>query len=367
MTLAVLVAIAAYFQAAGATQLIGSAIGAAIARGTQQDPYWKPFFEGYPPSAHPMAILSAMVGSLSTYYPAKGGVEDVDLNIVRLLAKAKTIAGYLGGGYVVESSFGHIRDLPQKAAEIPAALKKEPWARLGVNVEADFEPLEIDWDAVLAFQVAVSAVVGVIVTVLWGATGAELAEGKGHAKEVPGGYKKIGKHLAATVTFYAFKFVEHGKDAIARAMRKQNLPIQRLLTGDSLTTLAHEMRYPDISSLYAAIGEGHVSAQSVVHKLVQALGGEEAATEDIAESAPPLRSRRKRRSSTEPGVIVKGVADVWVKLARCCTPVPGDPIIGFVTRGNGVSVHRADCVNVDSLSQQPERIIDVEWAPTATP
>ncbi|MDF3299717.1 RelA/SpoT family protein [Streptomyces tropicalis] len=159
--------------------------------------------------------------------------------------------------------------------------------------------------------------------------------------------------------------IEQGKDAIVRAMRKQNLPIQRILTGDSLVTLAHEMRYSDISALYAAIGEGHVSAQNIVQKLVQALGGEEAATEEIDESVPPARGRgRKRRTSADPGVVVKGVDDVWVKLARCCTPVPGDPIIGFVTRGNGVSVHRNDCVNVDSLSREPERILDVEWAPT---
>ncbi|MFF8276224.1 RelA/SpoT family protein [Streptomyces lateritius] len=158
--------------------------------------------------------------------------------------------------------------------------------------------------------------------------------------------------------------IEQGKDAIARAMRKQNLPIQRILTGDSLVTLAHEMRYSDISSLYAAIGEGHVTAQSIVQKLVQALGGEEAANEDLVETAPPSRGRAKRRSSADPGVVVKGVEDVWVKLARCCTPVPGDPIIGFVTRGSGVSVHRSDCVNVDSLSREPERILEVEWAPT---
>ncbi|MGY6021039.1 RelA/SpoT family protein [Streptomyces spinosirectus] len=159
--------------------------------------------------------------------------------------------------------------------------------------------------------------------------------------------------------------IEQGKDAIVRAMRKQNLPIQRILTGDSLVTLAHEMRYADISALYAAIGEGHVSAQNIVQKLVQALGGEEAATEEIDESVPPTRGRsRKRRSSADPGVVVKGVDDVWVKLARCCTPVPGDPIIGFVTRGSGVSVHRSDCVNVESLSREPERILEVEWAPT---
>ncbi|MET9400001.1 MULTISPECIES: bifunctional (p)ppGpp synthetase/guanosine-3',5'-bis(diphosphate) 3'-pyrophosphohydrolase [unclassified Streptomyces] len=161
--------------------------------------------------------------------------------------------------------------------------------------------------------------------------------------------------------------IEQGKDAIARAMRKQGLPIQRILTGDSLVTLAHEMRYPDISSLYAAIGEGHVAAQNIVQKLVQALGGEEGATEDLAETATPTHDNRRaarRRAKGDPGVIVKGVEDVWVKLSRCCTPVPGDTIVGFVTRGNGVSVHRADCVNVEALSQQPERMIDVEWAAT---
>jgi GTP pyrophosphokinase len=65
-------------------------------------------------------------------------------------------------------------------------------------------------------------------------------------------------------------------------------------------------------------------------------------------------------------VVVRGVSDVWVKLARCCTPVPGDDIVGFVTRGAGVSVHRGDCVNVQALRQQDGRMVDVEWAPTAT-
>ncbi|GAA2141931.1 GTP pyrophosphokinase [Kitasatospora kazusensis] len=161
--------------------------------------------------------------------------------------------------------------------------------------------------------------------------------------------------------------IEQGKEAIARAMRKQGLPIQRILTGDSLVTLAHEMRYPDISSLYAAIGEGHVAAQNIVQKLVQALGGEEGATDDLAETATPTHDggrAARRRAKGDPGIIVKGVEDVWVKLSRCCTPVPGDPIVGFVTRGNGVSVHRSDCVNVESLTQQPERMIEVEWAAT---
>ena len=157
--------------------------------------------------------------------------------------------------------------------------------------------------------------------------------------------------------------VEQGKDAIAKAMRKQHLPIQRLMSHESLVALASEMRYPDVTALYAAVGEGHVSAASVVQRLVQSLGGEDGAEEELAEATTPTRARRPRIG--DPGVEVRGVEDVWVKLARCCTPVPGDPIIGFVTRGSGVSVHRADCGNVAELRAEPDRIVEVEWAPSA--
>ncbi|MGZ4780798.1 MAG: RelA/SpoT family protein [Oryzihumus sp.] len=157
--------------------------------------------------------------------------------------------------------------------------------------------------------------------------------------------------------------IEQGKDAIAKAMRKQGLPLQRLMSHESLAGLAGELRYADISALYAAVGEGHVSAQHVVGRLVASLGGEEGASEDLAEATMPTRGVRRRTG--DPGVVVVGTADVWVKLARCCTPVPGDPIIGFVTRGSGVSVHRADCTNAESLLAQPDRLIDVEWAPSA--
>ncbi|RZS89435.1 GTP pyrophosphokinase [Motilibacter rhizosphaerae] len=162
--------------------------------------------------------------------------------------------------------------------------------------------------------------------------------------------------------------IEQGKDQLARALRKQNLPIQRLLSSEALTGLAAELRYPDISSLYAAIGENHVSAQSVVSKLVVLFGGEEGAEEDIAEATVPTSPRVARgraRPAGDPGVIVSGAPDVWIKLARCCTPVPGDPIVGFVTRGNGVSVHRGDCVNVVGEALDPDRMVDVEWAPTS--
>ncbi|GIG24269.1 RelA/SpoT family protein [Cellulomonas denverensis] len=155
--------------------------------------------------------------------------------------------------------------------------------------------------------------------------------------------------------------IEHGKDSIAKAMRKQNLPIQRLLSHEALVGLANEMRYADVSALYAAVGEGQVSAASVVQKLVQAMGGEPGTEEDIAETARPGQTARRVRTG-DPGVVVKGVDDIWVKLAKCCTPVPGDDIVGFITRGDGVSVHRSDCINVGQLRQQPERMVDVEWS-----
>ncbi len=158
--------------------------------------------------------------------------------------------------------------------------------------------------------------------------------------------------------------IEEGRDAILRALRKQGLPLQRLLAGESLPTLAKEMRYADVSSLYAAVGEGHVGAQTVVHRLVQSFGGPEGAVEDIAETALPS-TKRPLPSSADPGVIVKGASDVWVKLARCCTPMPGDPILGFVTRGKGVSVHRGDCPNVAALTSGGDRLVDVEWAPSS--
>ena len=155
--------------------------------------------------------------------------------------------------------------------------------------------------------------------------------------------------------------IEQGKEAIAKAMRKQNLPIQRMASHESLLAVATELRYADVSALYAAIGEGQISAASVVQKLVQSMGGESGAEEDLAETARPGRESRRVRTG-DPGVVVKGVDDVWVKLAKCCTPVPGDEIIGFVTRTQGVSVHRSDCSNMEQLGQQqPERVVEVEW------
>jgi GTP pyrophosphokinase len=156
--------------------------------------------------------------------------------------------------------------------------------------------------------------------------------------------------------------VEDGKDALTKAMRKAGLPLQRLLGGEALATLAAELHYPDVSALYAAVGEHQVSATSLVEKLLTALGGAEGAAEDIAETAIPTKRTIVRTASGDPGVVVHGMTDVWAKLAKCCTPVPGDDILGFVTRGGGVSVHRTDCTNAADLQRKPERLVEVEWA-----
>jgi GTP diphosphokinase / guanosine-3',5'-bis(diphosphate) 3'-diphosphatase len=161
--------------------------------------------------------------------------------------------------------------------------------------------------------------------------------------------------------------IDQGKEQIARLMRKEGLPLKRVLTHDSLSSVADELRLGDVSALYAAVGEGNLGAQTVVRRVIDLFGGEEGASEDLAEGVQITseRARAKQSSGGDAGVIVKGISDVWVKLAKCCTPVPGDPILGFVTRGAGVSVHRTDCTNVVSLRSQPERMVEVEWAPTA--
>src|SRR6266508_4433303 len=152
--------------------------------------------------------------------------------------------------------------------------------------------------------------------------------------------------------------IEAGKEALVRAMRKGGLPLQRLTQGGALAALASEMRFPTLEALYAAVGTGQVTATNVVGRLQADLGEEEQEDEEL-----PLRraTRPVRPLPASRGVVVKGVDDVWVKLARCCTPVPRDPIIGFVTRGHGVSVHRSDCPNAADLGRHPNRMIEVSW------
>ena len=156
--------------------------------------------------------------------------------------------------------------------------------------------------------------------------------------------------------------IEAGKSSIARQMRKAGLPIQKILAHDALIELAHDLKYPDMDSLYGAIGDGHISAASVVEKLITALGVEEP-FEDVIDSAIVTKTaifQAGRRSAN--GVDVEGIEDVLIKLARCCTPVPPDEIGGFITKGSGVSIHRLDCINYEDLQRhQSDRLVVVKW------
>ena len=153
--------------------------------------------------------------------------------------------------------------------------------------------------------------------------------------------------------------IEAGQESIARQMRKAGLPIQKILGGHALLELAHDLRFEDIESLYEAVGNGHISAHSVIEKLMVLLGtGESHPENDLTSLIAPVK--RSRKSVT--GIDVEGADDVLVKLARCCAPVPGDEITGFITRGSGVSVHRMDCINIlDLKAHQGDRMVGVKW------
>ena len=158
--------------------------------------------------------------------------------------------------------------------------------------------------------------------------------------------------------------IEEGRDELTRAMRKRNLPIGTLLTTQALVGVADELNFPNPDAVFAALGDGQISTQNVISHLVKDAGADEV-DEEVEQEALPLKPIERKTSSSSTGVSVKGVGDVWVKLARCCMPVPGDQIIGFITRNQGVSVHRTDCQNmIDLKNKQPERVVEVEWTST---
>ncbi|MGV9410396.1 RelA/SpoT family protein [Nocardia sp. NPDC003693] len=158
--------------------------------------------------------------------------------------------------------------------------------------------------------------------------------------------------------------LEAGKDQISKEVRRSGLPLQRLMSADAMSSLAHELHYTDISALYAAVGENQVSAHHVVQRLMAQLGGVSDVENELAERSTPSTVPARQRLTGDAGVEIPGAPGTVSKLAKCCTPVPGDEIMGFVTRGGAVSVHRTDCTNADSLRSEPERIIEVKWAPS---
>ncbi|MDQ3569915.1 MAG: bifunctional (p)ppGpp synthetase/guanosine-3',5'-bis(diphosphate) 3'-pyrophosphohydrolase [Actinomycetota bacterium] len=157
--------------------------------------------------------------------------------------------------------------------------------------------------------------------------------------------------------------IEAGREELSKALRREGLPAQKLSSSPVLAKVAEAMNYVDGDAFHAAIGEGHVSAKSVAQRVARELRGG-----DHEEQLPSTaRQPRRPRGRQAVGVHVEGLDDLMVRLSRCCTPVPGDQIIGFVTRGRGVSVHRSDCANASSLcAGDAERLIEVEWdrAPT---
>jgi GTP diphosphokinase / guanosine-3',5'-bis(diphosphate) 3'-diphosphatase len=149
-----------------------------------------------------------------------------------------------------------------------------------------------------------------------------------------------------------------GKEGLLQAMRKQGLPAERIARGDAPGKVAEELKFADVDAMFVAIGEGHMSPQSVTTRIMRAFDPQ--AADDEPEVGPPRR--RRRRANRGKGIIVEGHDDLLVRLARCCTPVPGDRVVGFLTRGRGVSVHREDCPNAKSLSvADDERMAEVWW------
>ena len=155
--------------------------------------------------------------------------------------------------------------------------------------------------------------------------------------------------------------IEQGRDDLIKALRREGLPVQKLQSGSVLADTAKTMNYADLDALYAAIGENHVSGKAVAARVTKSL--RDVGSEQEETLPTTIHQTRRGRAWRGPaGVHVEGLDDVFVRLSRCCTPVPGDEIIGFVTRGRGVSVHRADCANAVSLAQgQSDRLMDVEW------
>jgi GTP pyrophosphokinase len=155
--------------------------------------------------------------------------------------------------------------------------------------------------------------------------------------------------------------IELGREELVKELRREGLPVQKLAADGALTSLCATMNYADLDALYAAVGDNRVSARAVCQRLLRELrGGTYEAQLPVTALQQPSPARPGRGSAV--GVYVEGLDDLMVRLSRCCTPVPGDEIVGFVTRGRGVSVHRSDCANAASLaSRSRERLIEVEW------
>jgi GTP pyrophosphokinase len=153
--------------------------------------------------------------------------------------------------------------------------------------------------------------------------------------------------------------IEGGREELTKALRREGLPISTSLSSSALDAVISALNLEDLDALYVSIDSGQISALAVVQRLDRELHGGEAEQLPTTVTKMPRTNRSTRRTA---GVYVEGLDDVMIHMARCCSPVPGDAIMGFITQGRGVSIHRDDCSNAVALAQRlGERIIDVEW------
>ena len=168
--------------------------------------------------------------------------------------------------------------------------------------------------------------------------------------------------------------LQFGRDKLTREMRKHGLGISSAQSMRAIKTVSEHLGYNDPDDMLVNIGTNKESAQHVANRLLKilvdrgteadelpGLGASEISTGVLPPMLTSVKRPKKHEAHTSNGVVVKGIDDVLVRLSRCCNPVPGDDILGFVTRGRGVSVHRADCPNAQDLMNHPERIIEVSW------
>ena len=155
--------------------------------------------------------------------------------------------------------------------------------------------------------------------------------------------------------------IERGKEMLERDLRRMGHEVHANLKEERLAEAAHKFSYQNADDLLASIGYGKLSAAMVVGKLVPEKAAEKSPESVFEEAARPLAGATRPSRSTH-GVVVRGIDGVLVRFARCCNPVPGDPIVGYITRGRGVSVHREDCPNISAMMGEDEgRQVDVSW------
>jgi GTP pyrophosphokinase len=155
-----------------------------------------------------------------------------------------------------------------------------------------------------------------------------------------------------------------GREALEQGLKKQSLPYKKLVGSAVLAQVIRETGFKKAEDFYVALGSGKVPVGQIVNKVLNRLKTEEVAQEE----AVPLKAPKGGRAiaGDDLGIRVKGVEDVLVRLAKCCTPVPGDEIVGYISMGKGITIHRADCSNVKALLRNPERFTPVDWDGGAT-